>query len=78
MPSNDDNETVADILKRKLGKIKNAPLASGSPSWEEIRGETWASIKRKARQRKTGYHTFRKLLSDPRFDKPSRPNRSQS
>lgn len=69
MPSNDDNETVADILKRKLGKIKNAPLASGSPSWEEIRGETWASIKRKARQRKTGYRTFHKLLTDGEYDK---------
>ncbi len=78
MPDNAENETVAEILKRKLGKIKNASLDPGSPSWDEIRGETWASIKRKARQRKTGYHTFRKLLSDPRFDKPSRPNRSQS
>jgi len=32
MPVNDDNETVENILKRKLGKIKNAPLEQGSPS----------------------------------------------
>ena len=69
MPTNDDNEIVADILIRKLGKIKNAPLASGSPSWDDIRGETWASIKRKARQRKTGYRTFHKLLTDSGYDK---------
>jgi hypothetical protein len=69
MPENDDNETVADILKRKLGKIRQAPLDPGSPSWDDILGETWQSIKRKARQRKTGYRTFRKLLTDGRFDK---------
>jgi len=70
MPTNNDNETVADILKRKVGRIKQARLDPGSPSWDDIRSETWASIKRKARHRKTGYQTFRKLLSDPRFDKP--------
>lgn len=69
MPENDDNETVADILMRKLGKIKQAPLAKGSPSWDDIRSETWASIKRKARQRKTGYRTFHKLLTDGAYDK---------
>ena len=70
MPENDDHETVASILKRKYGKIRRAPLDPGSPSWDDILGETWASIKRKARRRKTGYHTFRKLLTDGRFDKP--------
>ena len=69
MPENDDNETVAEILKRKKAAIKQAPLAPGSPSWDDILGETWRSIKRKARQRKTGYRTFRKLLTDGRFDK---------
>ena len=39
MPDNEENETVAEILKRKLGKIKNAPLDPGSPSRDEIRGE---------------------------------------
>lgn len=69
MPENDDNETVAEILKRKKATIKQAPLDPGSPSWADILGETWRSIKRKARQRKTGYRTFRKLLTDGRFDK---------
>lgn len=69
MPSNDDNETVANILTRKLGKIKTAPLAKGSPSWDEIRGETWAGIVRKAKLRKTGYRTFHKLLTDGSYDK---------
>ena len=69
MPTNDDNETVAEILKRKLGKIKQAPLPKGSPSWDDIRSETWASIKRKARLRKTGYRTLHKLLTDGTYDK---------
>lgn len=70
MPDNAAAETVADILKRKRGTIRQAPLDPGSPSWDDILGETWRSIKRKARQRKTGYRTFRKLLTDGRFDKP--------
>ena len=69
MPENADTETVAAILTRKLGKIKQAPLDPGSPSWDDIKGETWATIKRKAKRRVTGYHTFRKLLTDGRFDK---------
>lgn len=69
MPENADHETVADILKRKRSTIKRAPLDPGSPSWDDILGETWASIRRKARRRKTGYRTFRKLLTDGRFDK---------
>ena len=52
MPENDDYETVANILKRKLGKIRQAPLDPGSLSWDDILGETWKSVKRKAQQRK--------------------------
>lgn len=69
MPENLDSETVADILARKLGKIRQAPLEPGSPSWDDILGETWQSIKRKAKARRTGYRTFRKLLTDGRFDR---------
>jgi hypothetical protein len=69
VPDNDDTETVADILKRKKGSIKQAPLDPGSPTWDDIMGETWQSVKRKARQRKPGYKTFHKLLTDGRFDK---------
>lgn len=69
MPKNDDHETVADILTLKLGTIKQAPLEPGSPSWDDIAGETWRTIKQKARRRRTDYRTFRKLLTDRRFDK---------
>src|SRR6267142_6708193 len=31
------DETVDQVLRRKRGNIKNAPLKRGSPSWEEIR-----------------------------------------
>ena len=70
MPANSDTEKVRDILKRKQGNIKQAPLPSGSPSWDDILDETWKEIKRRARARRIGYKQFRKLLSDPRFDKP--------
>jgi hypothetical protein len=70
MAANDDSETAGDILKRKQGNIKQAPLPPGSPSWDDIIDETWKDIKRKAKARKKGYKVFRKLLSDPRFDKP--------
>ncbi len=69
MPDNADAETVAAILARKKATIKYAALSPGSPSWDDIAGETWKSIKRKARRRVTGYTTFRKLLSDKRFDR---------
>jgi hypothetical protein len=70
MAVNDDSETVEGILRRKQGNIKQAPLPPGSPSWDDIMDEIWKDIKRKAKARRTGYKVFRKLLSDPRFDKP--------
>ncbi len=69
MPANLDDETVTEILARKKGTIRQAPLEEGSPSWAEILGETWADIKHKARRRVSGYKTFRKLLSDSEYDK---------
>jgi hypothetical protein len=70
MPGNRDGETVREILRRKQGNIKQAPLPPGSPAWDDILDETWRDIKRKAKSRKPGYKQFQKLLSDPRFDKP--------
>jgi hypothetical protein len=70
MPGNRDSERVRDILRRKLGSIKQAPLPPGAPSWDSILDETWKDIKRQAKARKIGYRQFRKLLIDPRFDKP--------
>ena len=69
MPDNLETETVAEILARKKGTIKYAPLPPGSPSWDDIAGETWKSIRQKARRRATGYTTFKKLLLDSRFDR---------
>jgi hypothetical protein len=69
MPTNDDRETVASILLRKVASIKQAPLPVGSPSWDDILEETWRDIKRKAKRKRTGDRVFRKLLTDTRFDK---------
>jgi hypothetical protein len=69
MPPNNNDETVSDILKRKQGRIKNAPLPPGSPSWDDILDLTWAEIKERAVNHDKGFKTFRKLLSDPEYDK---------
>jgi hypothetical protein len=69
MAGNKDTEKVREILKRKEANIKKAPLPPGSPTWDDILEETWKDIKRKAKARKPGYQVFRKLLSDPRFNK---------
>jgi hypothetical protein len=69
VPENGDDETVDDILKRKLGTIQNAPLPPGSPAWADVRGLTWREIKRRAKRRRAGYKTLRKLLTDGRFDR---------
>ena len=69
MPRNLDDETVEEILRRKKGSIKNAPLPKGSPSWDDILEESWAAIDRKAKRRIPGYRTFRKLLTDPEYEK---------
>ena len=62
-------KTVAEILKGKLARIKNARLDPGSPSWDEIRDLTWEQIVEKAARREPGFRTFRKLLSDGSYDK---------
>ncbi|MGH7172684.1 MAG: hypothetical protein ACRELG_20580, partial [Gemmataceae bacterium] len=61
-------KTVAEILKEKKARIKKAPLDPGSPSWDDIRQLTWEEIDRRAKQRKPGYKTIRKLLSAPEYD----------
>jgi hypothetical protein len=61
--------TVRDILKGKKGSIKNARLPPGSPSWNEIEGETQKEIDQGAKENLPGYKVIKKLLSDKRFDK---------
>lgn len=69
MASQYAGKTVAEILTGKRGSIKYASLDPGSPSWEDIRHLTWEEIDRRAKQRKPGYKTIRKLLSSPEYDK---------
>ena len=69
MPANRDDETVREILRRKRATIKDAGLEPGSPSWDDIQEMTWEEISERARQRETGFKTFRKLLSQGEYDK---------
>ncbi len=62
-------KTVAEILTDKRGSVKNAPLDPGAPSWDDILHLTWEEVEEKARQREPGFSTFRKLLTDKRFNK---------
>ncbi len=60
---------IRDILKGKKGSIKQAELPPGSPSWDDPLDKTWEDIEKGANERKPGYDTIRKLLSDRRFNK---------
>lgn len=62
-------KTVAEILKTKRARIMRAPLAKGSPSWDDIMHLTWEEIERKYHQGERGFKTFHKLLKERRFDK---------
>ena len=67
--SKNAGKTVQEILKHIKARIKNAELDPGSPSWDEILDVTWEEIVNKAKSRRPGYHTLRKLLSDGEYDK---------
>ncbi len=69
MATNADDETVAEILKRKRAGIRQAALDPGSPSWDEILDLTWWDVKERARRRLPGYKTLRKLLSDSEYNR---------
>lgn len=62
-------QKVSEILKQKKGSIKQAPLASGSPSWSEFSQMTWEQIEAGAGADKPGFKVVRKLLTDKRFDR---------
>ena len=61
--------TVADILEKKKGSIKQAKLPRGSPGWDEFSQMTWEEIEAGAKANKSGFKMVRKLLTDKRFDK---------
>lgn len=67
--SENAGKTVAEILNGKRGAIFNAPLKRGSPSWDDMMDLPWEEIVDRAQRRIPGYQTFRKLLTDERFDK---------
>jgi RHS repeat-associated protein len=64
-----ETELVKDILKKKKGSIKDAPLAPGSPDWDEVSKMTWGQIEEGARQNKPGFKTLRKLLTQGEYNK---------
>ncbi len=62
-------QSVAQILKTKQGRIKNAPLERGSPSWDDIMHLTWEEVEERYHRGEPGFKTFHKLLTAKRFDK---------
>lgn len=60
---------VRDILRLKLGSIRNAPLPEGSPGWSEVEAMTWEQVDDEAKANTPGFRTIRKLLTDQRFDR---------
>jgi hypothetical protein len=60
---------VSEILQQKRGRIKQAPLPSGSPSWDEFEVMSWEQIEEGAIAGKPGFKVVRKLLTDKRFDR---------
>ena len=69
MASPNAGKTVAEILNGKQGTIRNVPLDPGSPSWDDILHLKWEEVQQRARRRERGFKTFRKLLTDRRFNK---------
>lgn len=65
----DPNEKVREILKRKKGSIKNAPLEEGSPSWDEILDKTLAEVEQEAKKGTIGYYTIKKLLKKKEYNR---------
>ena len=61
--------TVNDILQDKRAEILKVPLDPGSPSWDDIRHLKWEDVEEQARRRVPGFRTFRKLLTNRRFNK---------
>jgi len=62
-------ESVGEVLKRKLGKIRNAPLPPGSPTWEAIIPLTMGEVQRRKKRGDIGFGTIWKLLTDQRFNR---------
>ena len=64
-----DGKIVREILKRKRGAIRHAPLEPGSPSWDDILDFTWGEVVERAEADVPGFRTIKKLLGEGRFNK---------
>jgi hypothetical protein len=62
-------KTVREILTGKRAAIRQAPLKPGAPGWDDILDMTWEELQERAKKHEPGFRTFRKLLTDGRFDK---------
>ena len=62
-------KTVAEILVGKKGSIRDASLNPGSPSWDIILNLTWEEVVERAKRRRPGYKTIKKLLGSKEYDK---------
>ena len=67
--SSNAGKTVRVILKGKCAAVRRPPLEPGSPSWDDILEMTWEEVEEQAQKRAPGFRTFRKLLTDRRFNK---------
>lgn len=63
------HKQVKDILKSKMGSIKNAPKKKGDPSWDIIYLMTLEEIQKRMNEGDAGYGRVYKLLIDHRFDR---------
>lgn len=62
-------KTVEEVLKKKQGRIKYAPLEKASPSWDNILHLTWEEVEERAQRDEPGFRTIYKLLKAKRFNK---------
>ena len=62
-------KTVAEILTGKKASIRDASLFPGSPSWDDILELTWEEVVQRAKRRRPGYKTIKKLLGSREYDK---------
>ncbi len=62
--------TVSDVLEGKLGSIRRAPLAPGSPSWADIADMSISDVRAAAKANEPGFRTILKLLTEGKYNKP--------
>jgi hypothetical protein len=67
--ANNAGKTVEEILRGKKASIRDASLNPGSPAWDEILDVTWEEIVERAKRRRPGYKTIKKLLGSKEYDK---------